>query len=290
MKPRAFQYESVSTLNDAFALLARHHDAAKILAGGQSLIPMMNLRMSSPAVLIDINRIDALQVISEHTDELRIGVLTRHHQMQTNPLVARHAPLLRLAVEHVAHLAIRNRGSFGGSLCHADPAAEFPACAVLLDATMEIGSARGTRLVKAREFFHGPFTTAVEADEMLLAVRIPKPLPGARFAIDELSRRHGDFAIAGMAVSILPRAGEDVHEWVAFGVADRPLLLGALPALWAGRRGAPDRHAVAEAIAADFAPYIDDGEEGKLKQILASELVWRCLQSLSEPAPHGVSL
>jgi carbon-monoxide dehydrogenase medium subunit len=289
MKSRAFQYESVSTLDDAYALLAKHGDGAKVLAGGQSLIPMMNLRMTSPSILMDINRIAALEGISEHNGELRIGVLTRHHQMQTDPLVARYVPLLQLAVEHVAHLAVRNRGTFGGSLCHADPAAEFPACVVLLDATMEIGSARGTRLIKAREFFHGPFTTSVEADEMLLAVRIPKPLPGARFAIDELSRRHGDFAIAGLAVSIFPQAGEDIFEWVAFGIADRPLLLCALSALWAGSRGTPERRAVSEAIAADFASYIDDGEDGRLKQLLAVELVWRCLQSLSEPIPQGAS-
>ncbi|CAN7758936.1 FAD binding domain-containing protein [Variovorax sp. LjRoot130] len=287
MKPRAFQYESVTTLDEAYALLAKHGDSAKVLAGGQSLVPMMNFRVSSPAVLIDINRIDALRLISEDNGELRIGALTRHHQMQTSLLVARHAPLLRLAVEHVAHLAIRNRGTFGGSLCQADPAAEFPSCAVLLDATMEIGSARGTRLVKAREFFHGPFTTAVEADEILLAVRIPKALPGARFAIDEISRRHGDFAIAGLAVSVCPRAGEDVFEWVAFGIADRPLLLSALPALWASRRGTPDRRALAQAIATDFAPHVDDGEEGQFKQRLAAELVSRCLQSLSQPIPHG---
>ena len=126
MKPRAFQYEAVSTLEAAYSLLEKHGDLAKVLAGGQSLIPMMNLRMSAPSVLIDINRIDALKQVSETGHELRIGVLTRHHQMQSDPLVARYAPLLRLAVEHVAHLAIRNRGSFGGSLCHADPAAEFP--------------------------------------------------------------------------------------------------------------------------------------------------------------------
>ena len=288
MKPKAFQYESASTLEAAYALLEDHGDDAKVLAGGQSLIPMMNLRMSSPSVLIDINRIAALKLVSENEQELRIGVLTRHHQIQSNPLIARYAPLLRLAVEHVAHLAIRNRGTFGGSLCHADPAAEFPACAVLLNATMEIGSVRGTRLVKAREFFHGPFTTAIEADEMLLAVRIPKPPPGARFGIDELSRRHGDFAIAGLCVSVHSLAGRESFEWVAFGIADRPLLLGTLSALWANQ-STPDRQAVAEAISTDFRSHVDNNDEGQLKRLLSAELVWRCLKSLSAPIPRGAS-
>lgn len=280
MKPRSFDYELVTNVEDLYARLSHHGEAAKLLAGGQSLVPMMNLRVSAPSVLIDINRIPQLQGISESDRELRIGAITRHREMQTNPLVERFAPLLRMAVEHVAHLAIRNRGTFGGSLCQADPAAEFPACAVLLDATMEIGSARGTRLVKAREFFQGPFTTAVEYDEVLLAVRIPKAPIGSRFAIDEFSRRHGDFAIAGLAVSFPSQPGAS-SECVAYGIADRPFLMKALPNLWKDLRSLPDRGAISEAIASDYGPYVEDNEEGKLKLALGAELVVRCHRLLS---------
>ena len=153
---------------------------------------------------------------------------------------------------------------------------------------MEIGSSRGTRLVKAREFFHGPFTTAVESDEMLVAVRIPKPAPGERFAIDELSRRHGDFAIAGLAVRMRADAGQGNVEWVAFGIADRPLLLESLSALWASQR-TPSSDAVVQAINTDFAPHIDSNDEGRLKRVLSAELVWRCLKSLSTSIPQGAA-
>jgi aerobic carbon-monoxide dehydrogenase medium subunit len=282
MKPRTFEYELVSNMDELYAQLALHGESAKLLAGGQSLVPMMNLRVSSPSVLIDINRVPQLQGISESEHGLRVGALTRHHEMQTNPLIARYAPLLRMAVEHVAHLVIRNRGSFGGSLCHADPAAEFPACVVLLDATMEIGSLRGTRLVKAREFFHGPFTTAVEYDEVLVAVHIPKCPASSRFAIDEFSRRHGDFAIAGLAVGVADQKSNHASEWVAYGIADRPFLLTALPEVWSTHRGLPEPRAVADAIAKDFGPYVDDGEEGKLKRALGAELVMRCQRLLSQ--------
>ena len=189
MKPRPFEYRRAANLAEVYAQLSEHGDSAKIVAGGQSLVPMMNLRLVSPSILLDIGGIDELRGIALNGDMLRIGALVRHCEMESSPLISRHAPLLAKAVEHVAHLAIRNRGTFGGSCCHADPAAEFPACSLLLGAVMEIASVRGTREVAAADFFHGPFTTAVQPDELLLAIHIPAALPDALFAFHELSHR-----------------------------------------------------------------------------------------------------
>ena len=163
MKPRSFEYLAPNTLAGAYDLLTEHGDEAKAIAGGQSLVPMMNLRVASPSMLIDIRKIDELHGITRNGDMLRIAALTRHDEIASSDLVARCAPLLAKAVKFVAHMAVRNRGTFGGSCCHADPSAEFPACCVLLRAVMELGSARGTREVSASEFFQGPFTTAIAA-------------------------------------------------------------------------------------------------------------------------------
>lgn len=170
MKPRPFEYRRATALAEVYEVLSARPDDARIVAGGQSLVPMMNLRLVSPSLLLDIGGIDDLRGITLNGDMLRIGSLVRHCEVSSDKLIARHAPLLAKAVKHVAHLAIRNRGTFGGSCCHADPAAEFPACSLLLGAVMEIGSARGTREVAAVDFFQGLFTTAVRSDELLLAV------------------------------------------------------------------------------------------------------------------------
>lgn len=276
MKPRSFAYLAPNTLTGAYDLLTEHGDEAKAIAGGQSLVPMMNLRLASPSILVDIRRIEELHGITRNGDMLRIGALTRHDQIASSDLVGRSAPLLAKAVKFVAHMAVRNRGTFGGSCCHADPSAEFPACCVLLRAVMELGSARGTREVSASEFFEGPFTTATAPDELLLAVHVPVAQPDALFAFHELSRRHGDFAMSGVAARAR-RAGERWNtDWVAFGVSDRPVQLSNTKDLFDDigmAHAAPDR--VRAALAQDL--QLDLYDEGiAAKRIWTAELIDRC--------------
>src|SRR3954467_5588969 len=178
MKPAPFDYEAPASLDAALDLLARHGADAKILAGGQSLIPVMNFRLAEPALLIDINRVAELDFIRRDADgTLRIGALTRQRRLERDPLVAEAAPLLHEAVPHVAHPQIRNRGTFGGSLAHADPAAEAPALVVALDAQLRAQSTTGERLIPAAEFFFGIFTTALEPEEILVEVLVPPLAP-----------------------------------------------------------------------------------------------------------------
>lgn len=202
MKPPRFVYERPQTLPQALALLTQHGGDASILSGGQSLMPMLNLRMAQPSVLVDINRIPELDLIELRDQRLMIGARARHNEVLRSQLVAEHAPLLRLALPFVAHDAIRNRGTFGGSLALADPAAEMPACAICLDADIVAASEQGERRIPAVEFFHGLYTTALEPEEMIVRIEIPSRSHDWVHAFDEISRRHGDFAIAGLAMAL----------------------------------------------------------------------------------------
>jgi carbon-monoxide dehydrogenase medium subunit len=282
VKPRPFEYRCAKSLAEVYAQLSEHGDDIKIIAGGQSLVPMMNLRLVSPSILLDIGEIDELRGIVLNGDMLRIGSLVRHCDIASDPLVARHAPLLAKAVEHVAHLAIRNRGTFGGSCCHADPAAEFPACSLLLGAVMEIASVRGTREVAAPDFFHGPFTTEVEPDELLLAIHIPAALPDALFAFHELSRRRGDFALSGIAARARCVSDAWLTDWVAFGVSDRPLSLMTVKGLFDGHGLLdPGGEDVERAVASDLRDDGSDTENVKFQRLLTVELVERCRAEFS---------
>jgi carbon-monoxide dehydrogenase medium subunit len=214
MKAPAFDYIRVATTAEACAALARHGPDARLLAGGQSLLPAMNLRLASPSMLIDIGRIGGLDGIEARHDRLRIGALVRHETALRDATIARHVPLLTEALRHVAHPAIRARGTIGGNLAHADPASELPACMVALNAAIEVTSPRGARLIAAEDFFIGLFQTALEPDEMLTSVEIPLPAPSWFF--QEIARRSGDYAIVGLAVSGTRLA--------FFSVADRPVL------------------------------------------------------------------
>lgn len=282
MKPRPFEYRRAANLMEIYAQLSEHGDGAKIVAGGQSLVPMMNLRLVSPSILLDIGGIDELRGIALNGDMLRIGALVRHCEVASSPLISRHAPLLAKAVEHVAHLAIRNRGTFGGSCCHADPAAEFPACSLLLGAVMEIASVRGTREVAAADFFHGPFTTAVQPDELLLAIHIPAALPDALFAFHELSRRQGDFALSGIAARARCVSDAWVTDWVAFGVSDRPVSLSTVKGLFDDHGLLkPGREDVERAVTTDLADDGSDTENVRFQRVLTTELVERCRADFS---------
>ena len=197
MKAPSFAYAKPRSLDEVFALAEKHGEDAKLLAGGQTLLATLNMRLSSPALLIDITGLPGLAGIEVKGNTLRIGALTTHRTIEQSPEIARHLPLLAQAAPHIAHVAIRNAGTLGGSLAHGDPAAEWPACCVALDATIVIAAKSGERRVKAREFYRGLFETALGAGEVITAVEFPIPGAGYRSAFLELARRHGDYAIVG---------------------------------------------------------------------------------------------
>lgn len=202
MKPAPFEYHAPVTLAEALALKARHGDEAKFLAGGQSLIPAMNFRVAQPASLVDLNGLADLAFIRREAGELRLGALARQRAVERSPLVKEHAPLLHETMPHIAHPQIRNRGTLGGSLAHADPAAELPVIAVALDARLRAQSVRGERWIPAAEFFVSLFTTALEPDEMLVEVALPALPARTGTAFLEAARRHGDYAMLGAAAVV----------------------------------------------------------------------------------------
>ncbi len=200
MKPTAFDYVRAESVGHAVRLLAEHKAGARIIAGGQSLLTAMNFRMATPKILVDIGEIEALRDITLTGDgRLRIGALTRHADLEASPDLADHAPLLRKAIRHVAHAAIRNRGTFGGSLSHADPASELPACVMALNATILLAGQDGDRAVPARQFFIGVHETALRPDELLVSVDIDIIRSGEVSGFGEFARRQGDYAIVGLA-------------------------------------------------------------------------------------------
>ena len=207
MKPPPFAYAAARSVEEAVAALATAGGEAKLLAGGQSLVPMLNFRLLRPAVLIDINRIPNLDHIREEAGGLVIGALARHRQIETSAQVAKHFPVLAAAMGHVAHLAIRNRGTLGGSLSHADPAAELPLMAQLLEADIRIANGRGGRSVAARDFFRAALTTALADDEMVTEVVLPALPPGTGWGFEEMAERRGDFALAAAAVTVTVEDG-----------------------------------------------------------------------------------
>jgi carbon-monoxide dehydrogenase medium subunit len=217
MKPPKFEYLRATTLDEALSALEAAEGDGKIIAGGQSLVPMLNFRLLSPSVLIDINGIEELAFLEEQDDGgLRIGALTRHHTLEMSETVKRLFPVISDAMQHVAHLAIRNRGTIGGSITHADPAAELPMMMILLDAEITLASPDGRRNVPAEEFFVGALTSAVEENEIVTEIYLP-PLPsGSGWAFEEVARRLGDFALAAVGV-VLKIAGGRV-EYVRVGV------------------------------------------------------------------------
>ena len=281
MKPASFRYARASTLAEAIALLAAAPGESKVLAGGQSLVPMLNMRLVRPAVLVDVNRLGELTGITPTpAGRLRIGALTRHAELVAAPVVIERAPLLAEAARHVGHAAIRNQGTLGGSLAHADPAAELPAALVALDARVLVTGPRGVREIPADALFRGLLTTALEADEILTAIEISAPPPGWGFA--EIARRPGDFALAGVAATLRLAPGSpariDAARLVGFGVGDRPLRLSSAERLLAG--GALDAVTAARAGAAagpDCDPPSDVHGSAEYRRHLATVLTERAL-------------
>jgi carbon-monoxide dehydrogenase medium subunit len=199
LKSAAFNYAKPSSVDQVLRLLVEHGGDAKILAGGQSLMPTLNMRLSNPSLLIDINGIDSLRGISLTADEVRIGALTRHIEIEKSADIAKYLPLISLAMPFIAHPAIRNRGTIGGSVAMADPAAELPACLCALDSQIEITGQAGVRSVAAKDFFKSLYETDAAEDEILTAIKIPKLEQCYRSVFDELARRHGDYAMCGVA-------------------------------------------------------------------------------------------
>ena len=234
MKPASFDYFKPETLEQAAALLATHGEEAKILAGGQTLVPMMNFRLVTPGILIDINDVQGLNVIEQQNNVLRLGALVRWHEIQSNPLITKSHPLLAEAVNHIAHYQIRNCGTWAGSCAHADPAAEFPAIALISNAKFLLISAQARRMVAASDFFVGPLTTELRPDEILAGVEIPIVSAADRWAFEEFALRTGDFAIAGIAVLILRENQDDRVRFVAFGVGDKACRLPTAELIIAG--------------------------------------------------------
>jgi carbon-monoxide dehydrogenase medium subunit len=285
MKAPDFDYTKPRSLDEVFALLAEYGDEARLLAGGQTLMATLNMRLSEPALLIDITGIAALRGIALQGGVLRIGALATHTQIETSALVAQHAPLLTMAAPHIAHRAIRNLGTLGGSIAYADPAAEWPTCALALDAIVVCRGANGTRRVPAADFFLDLYTTALRPGELVLACEFPIAAPGARFHFDELARRHGDYAIAGLALASRFEQGLLRQPRIALmGIAATPLRARRTEALLDGR--AVDAGAIAEAaslladeLSGALAPAADLTNSSATKRHLATVLLRRALTS-----------
>src|ERR1700710_2113376 len=228
MKASAFSYARATSVSNALELLVAHGDKAKVLSGGQSLMPAMNLRLISPELIVDIGELAELRGIAVNGDIVRIGALTRHVDLARSGEIAAHAPLLTQAIAHVAHPAIRNRGTLGGSLAHADPASELPACMVALNATIIVRGRDGERRITAGDFFTGIYETALSPEELLVAVELPVARKNSSHFFHEFARRHGDYAIVGLAAQAMVQGGAFADLWLAFfAVGARPVLAEA---------------------------------------------------------------
>ena len=279
MKPAAFDYVVADSTEAAIAALEQAGDDGKIIAGGQSLVPMLNFRLLKPSVLIDINRIAGLGFIEDAGDRIRIGALTRHFQIESSPRVAQHLPVLAEAMTHVAHLAIRNRGTIGGSLSHADPAAELPMMAILLDADLIIASRAGTRTIAARDFFLGALTVDLSAGDLVTEIVIPKLPERTGWSFEEVARRAGDFAICAVAVTLTLADNAVKEARIALtGVNPTPLRAIGAEKLLAGELLEPkliDR--VVESIRAEVEPESDLHASSDYRRHLAGVLTGRAL-------------
>jgi len=228
MKAAAFDYVKPKALSDALSLLEQGGDDARLIAGGQTLLATLNMRLSEPSILIDITDVAELKGISVVGDKLRIGALVTHTEIEDSALVAKHAPLLKAAAPHIAHRAIRNLGTWGGSLAYGDPAAEWPACSLTLQATMVIHGPSGERKIAAKDFFIDLYTTSLEPDEILVATEIPLATSNQVFYFHELARRHGDYAVAGLAAVAEKQGGVLSHcAFTFFSVSATPVMASA---------------------------------------------------------------
>ena len=271
MKPAAFRYHRPASLEAALALMAEHGEAARPIAGGQSLVPMMNLRLAQPAELVDIGELTGLRGIDEAVDGLRIGALVRHHEIEHSERVRSRCPLVAEAAPTIGHYAIRQRGTLGGSLAHADPAAQWPLIVATLGGTIEAASARARRDVDAADFFVAVMTTALAPDELILSVRFPAAEAGEGWGFRSFARRHGDFAIVSAAVTLALDGGRVRRLRLGVGGAGpTPAVLGALAQAQVGRTA--DASWAAE-VAAAARSALDIQDDARIPAVYRRELV-----------------
>jgi aerobic carbon-monoxide dehydrogenase medium subunit len=281
MKASAFAYARATSVADALELLVAHGDGAKLLSGGQSLMPAMNLRLISPELIVDIGGIKELHGIAVRGDVLTVGALTRHVDLLRSPDIAAHAPLLSEAIAHVAHPAIRNRGTIGGSLAHADPASELPACMLALNATVIVRGPGGERRIAAEDFFTGIYQTDLSAQELLVAVELPVARKNSAHFFHEFARRHGDYAIVGLAAQAMLEGDVLAELRLAFfAVGDRPVLARAAARL----TGAAVTPALLSEASAALGEELDAQEDqqasASMRRHLAKVLLVRCVSAL----------
>jgi carbon-monoxide dehydrogenase medium subunit len=287
MKPAPFEYVAVQSLPEALERLAALGPEAKLLAGGQSLVPMLNLRLARPAWLVDLNPVRELAGIAADDGGLRFGAMTRQADAERSTLVSQRSPLLAEVLPLIAHPAIRNRGTLGGSLAHADPAAELPVAVTALDALLEVRGPRGSRTIGAEAFFVAPLTSALAWDEILTGVRIPRWEPRWGWAFQKFARRHGDFALASAAVIVgLDRGGTVGHVRIALGgVAGRPLRCRRAEGLLLGQRpGVESLDAAAGLVSQEIDPPSDVHGSAEYRRALAAALTRRALARALERA------
>ena len=276
MKPAPFAYQRARTVEEAVALLGQNTDA-KLLAGGQSLISTLNMRLSAPSMLIDINGVNGLGGITHKNGKVEVGALVRHSEAERSELIAKYAPLIARALPHIAHPAIRNRGTIGGSIAYADPAAELPACLLALGGEVVATGPKGARRIAAEDFFKGLFETALGPQEIVTAIRVPAAIAQTRIGFAELARRHGDYAVVGLAASARAAGrGFATVRLSFFGV-------GATPLRAKKAETALERSDVDAAVAAlDLEPPDDVQASGAVKRHLAGVLLRRVAKQLTE--------
>ena len=286
MKLPYFEYEAPATVAKAVELLTKHQDEASVLAGGQSLIPLLALRLARPAMLIDINGLGELSGVAVTDGQVAIGAMTREYAAEDSPVIGDTVPLLAAALPLIGHEAIRSRGTIGGSLAHADPAAELPAVARALDAEFVVRSQSGDRVIPAAEWFEGYLTTTRSADEILVEVRFPVAARGTGVAFQEVARRHGDFAIVGLAASLTVAGGTISDARLAFaGVSDVPVRAAGAEAILVGERPSADLFEEAAVRAtADLDPPGDLHGSPEYRKKIAATLVRRTLQVAADKA------
>jgi len=290
MKPAPFEYFAPNSVEEALALLAEHGYEAKVLAGGQSLIPTMNFRLAQPAVLVDLNRVSELFYIDPYpkSDGVTIGAMTRESQVEHSSLVAERAPLVSEAMPHIAHEQIRHRGTFGGCMAHADPAAELPTVAVALKANMKVRNQSGERWIPSEEFFLSLFTTAMMPDELLVEVAIPPLPPRTGYSFMEVARRHGDYALIGVATTVTLNSKNECEEarLVYVNGGDHPFNAQAATGLLKGQALTSDAiEAAAETAAAqDVEPPTDIHASADYRRHLVKVLTRRSLTQAAQQA------
>jgi len=281
MKASAFAYARATSVENALELLAAHGERAKILSGGQSLMPAMNLRLISPEVIVDIGELTELRGVMVKGGVLTIGALTRHVDLLKSPEIAANAPLLREAVAHVAHPAIRNRGTIGGSLAHADPASELPACMATLGATIIARGPGGERRIAASEFFAGIYETALSPRELLVAVELPVAAKNSTHFFHEFARRHGDYAIVGLAAQAIVKGERFADLRLGFfAVGDRPLLAKSASKLVDVLVTPAVLSEASSELGNELDPLEDQQATPAMRRHLAKVLLARCVSSL----------